>query len=374
MPSHHCCVPGCTASTRKQQKVHKYPWLQGVTFFSFPNKIRASTLRRRWIKLVRREPAWAPNKYSRICSRHFLPGGDCPTLFPYNNFKMPSTLRCDSRYFFIFPPGAIESNTPIVSDDHHYVMKEAEKSRMCETGTQTDLTMSDIHNMNEDLKSKTEKLDDKETLFRDLFLETIVKDDEHVRFYTGLPSCTVLLGIFNILVSKCSLLNYWNGNAATCDITNNCRSRPGPSRKLTMYQEYILSLVRLRLGFLQYFLADVFGISKSRVSQIFATWITFMSQTFDNVLKWPSKLQVKKYMPLSFRQLYPRTRAIIDCTEFFFQNLDHLQPKLLLTVHTNLEILGNVYLPYHHLVLSRLSLTCMVVMLLIGILQNIQGF
>ncbi|XP_067652065.1 uncharacterized protein, partial [Haliotis asinina] len=183
----------------------------------------------------------------------------------------------------------------------------------------TDLTMSDIHIMNEDLKSKTEKLDDKETLFRDLFLETVVKDDEHVRFYTELPSCAVLLGIFNILVSKCSVLNYWNGNAAACEITNTSRCRPGPSRKLTMYQEFSLTLVRLRQGFLQYFLADVFGISKSRVSQIFATWITFMSQTFDNVLKWPSKLQVKKYMPLSFKQLYPRTRAIIDCTVFFFQ-------------------------------------------------------
>ncbi|XP_067670755.1 uncharacterized protein [Haliotis asinina] len=198
-------------------------------------------------------------------------------------------------------------------------MKDEEKSGMCEAGTQTDLTMSDIHIMNEDLKSKTEKLDDKETLFRDLFLETVVKDDEHVRFYTGLPSCAVLLGIFNILVSKCSVLNYWNGNAAACKITNTSRCHPGPSRKLTVYQEFILTLVRLRQGFLQYFSADVFGISKSRVSQIFATWITFMSQTFDNVLKWPSKLQVKKYMPLSFKQVYPRTRAIIDCTEFFFQ-------------------------------------------------------
>ena len=44
-----------------------------------------------------------------------------------------------------------------------------------------------------------------------------------------------------------------------------------------------------------------------------------MSNVFGKFLKWPSREQVKKYMPLSFRKHYPNTRAIIDCTEFFLQ-------------------------------------------------------
>ena len=97
------------------------------------------------------------------------------------------------------------------------------------------------------------------------------------------------------------------------------KRKPGPSRKLTMFQEFILTLVRFRLGVVGFLLADIFGISNSRVSQIFVTWITFLAQCSRKLIKWPSRCQVKKYMPQSFRCLYPKTRAIIDCTEFFFQ-------------------------------------------------------
>ncbi|XP_046562659.1 uncharacterized protein LOC124271561 [Haliotis rubra] len=217
MQSHHCCVTGCTASTRKQQNVHKYPWLQGVTFFSFPNRIRASTLQRRWRACMGTEQV-----QSDMFKTFFARSTQNASLHLAMDERKPTnelaTVHVMHRLCLHTLHSAIESNTSIV-------IKEAEKSRMCETGTQTDLTMSDIHNMNEDLKSKSEKLDDKETLLWDLCLENVVKDDEHVRFYTGLPSCTVLLGIYY-------------------------QSRPGPSRKLTIYHEYILSLVRLRLGFL----------------------------------------------------------------------------------------------------------------------------
>ena len=45
-----------------------------------------------------------------------------------------------------------------------------------------------------------------------------------------------------------------------------------------------------------------------------------MSGTFGGLIKWPSKQQVQKHMPRSFKTAYPKTRAIIDCTEFFFQH------------------------------------------------------
>ncbi|XP_062597338.1 uncharacterized protein LOC134258742 [Saccostrea cucullata] len=182
--------------------------------------------------------------------------------------------------------------------------------------------MNDITKLSEENKNLKAKLADKSSLLRDAFVENITKNDANVRSYTGLPSLALLLGIFNILVSKCSSLKYWSGQESAKEKNyqrNPRREKPGPTRKLSLFQEFILTLVRLRLGIYEFCLADVFGISKSRVSQIFITWITFMSNVFGYLIRWPTRNQVRKYMPMSFRKNYPNTRAVIDCTEFFFQ-------------------------------------------------------
>ncbi|VDI05515.1 Hypothetical predicted protein [Mytilus galloprovincialis] len=95
MVVYHCCVPNCTASTRKFNKLHKYPWMQGVTFISLPNKTRNAKERRDWLRLIRRPNDWTPTKYTRICSLHFDENNNntLPTLFPYNNFKKPLSER-----------------------------------------------------------------------------------------------------------------------------------------------------------------------------------------------------------------------------------------------------------------------------------------
>ena len=93
--------------------------------------------------------------------------------------------------------------------------------------------------------------------------------------------------------------------------------KSGPKRKLSKYQEFILTLVRIRLALCSFFLADIFGIANSRVSQIFNTWINFMHGIVSPLLKWPSSKTVKKFMPPCFKKSYPDTVCIIDCTEIF---------------------------------------------------------
>lgn len=188
-------------------------------------------------------------------------------------------------------------------------------------GTQTDLTMQEITKTELEHRHLSAKLDAKETLFKELFVQNITKNDENVRMYTGIQSLTLLLGIFNILMSKCNVLKYWSGQDSAEEklYQNNNRKKPGPARKLSPFHEFVLTLIRLRLGLHEFFLADIYGVSKSRVSQIFTTWINFMSSVFGKVIKWPSRSQVKRYMPKSFKCSYPNTRTIIDCTEFFFQ-------------------------------------------------------
>ena len=76
---------------------------------------------------------------------------------------------------------------------------------------QTDLTASDIDVM-ADCK---EKLENKTQLKRDLFVEDICKNDQTVRFYTGIPSLGCLFMVFNFLKPIAEKMKYWDGKKKT---------------------------------------------------------------------------------------------------------------------------------------------------------------
>jgi hypothetical protein len=93
--------------------------------------------------------------------------------------------------------------------------------------------------------------------------------------------------------------------------------RPGPQRKWSLFEEFILTLVKIRLNFPEEFLSNMFGVSLSRVSQIFNTWINFLYYEFKSLIKWPTREQIVFNLPNQFLN-FPDTVAIVDCTEFFF--------------------------------------------------------
>ena len=59
-----------------------------------------------------------------------------------------------------------------------------------------------------------------------------------------------------------------------------------------------------------------FGIGIATVSRIVTTWVLLLDKKLSSIDFWPSKEQVQAHMPQQFRDLYPTTRVIIDCTEF----------------------------------------------------------
>lgn len=67
--------------------------------------------------------------------------------------------------------------------------------------------------------------------------------------------------LFSWLKRKAEKLNYWRGQDTT-DAKTNAKPKPGPARKLTVKEEFILVLIRLRRGF--------------DVEVLF--WITFLKQ------------------------------------------------------------------------------------------------
>lgn len=91
-------------------------------------------------------------------------------------------------------------------------------------------------------------------------------------------------------------------------------TKKGRARSLRPLDEFLIVMCRLRQGFLEDHLAQLFNVSASTVSRIFITWVNFMFCKFGQINIWPSR-KVIDTMPKSFKGRYKSTRVIIDCTE-----------------------------------------------------------
>lgn len=93
------------------------------------------------------------------------------------------------------------------------------------------------------------------------------------------------------------------------------KRKSGRPRKLAVIDEFFIVMCRLRRGFAELHLANLFGVSQSTISRLFTTYINYIYLKTGQVNIWPSRALVQKTMPGIFKDKYPNTRVIIDCTE-----------------------------------------------------------
>lgn len=141
-------------------------------------------------------------------------------------------------------------------------------------------------------------------------LEFICHDDTKVRFYTGFENKCRLQIFLSFIIEGYNLSKQ-----------NNKSRRPtGRPRALDTENEIFVVLCRLRLGLVAYDLAYRFQVSESTINNIWHFWLNFLSLYLVQVPIWPSRLTVNKFMPEAFRNEYPSTRVILDCTKLFIEN------------------------------------------------------
>lgn len=91
--------------------------------------------------------------------------------------------------------------------------------------------------------------------------------------------------------------------------------------KLTIKEQLILTLVRLRRCPSLCMLSIMFGISTALASRISITWILFLEKELDFLLNFSTLDEMKGLKrPKVYRDVkYEKLRAIIDCTEFYIE-------------------------------------------------------
>ena len=146
-------------------------------------------------------------------------------------------------------------------------------------------------------------------------MKEILSTDEKCLRYTGAQTLPMLTSLYEWMAPAAAKIKLWDAKSKL----NPGKTRGRKRFKLNLFQELTMTLVRIRRVYDSHHIGYLFWISQSHVCRIFTAWVNFLAVIMKPLLIWPSRDLVTENLPDSFRKDYPRTRCIIDCTEFKVQ-------------------------------------------------------
>lgn len=332
MGRYYCCVPGCSNYKGRIGKFDK-----AVSLHRIPSN---TSLRRAWIIAISRKD-WKPTSYSRVCSDHFAGGmgpskeNQIPTILPHKS-KKPSTPRREIIRSF-------GSDVPSISDSNSMETQTSNYSEYSISSSYTDTQSmhwmhtyahNELEKPSSELQAVHQNCNVKSTGIQAtvttreigvqcnrpiLLIEDIEQSDSDVSFYTGLPNGGSFHALFDTLVD-CGADKLRTGRVSLTHTTQHISDRltPGRQKTLRLVDEFLMVLMRLRLGLLLCDLADRFSISTSQVSRIFTTCTCIETNCF-----LPKLSILQNNVPKCFKN-FADTRIILDCTALFVEKPSYL--------------------------------------------------
>lgn len=178
--------------------------------------------------------------------------------------------------------------------------------------------------------------------------------DRRTSLYTGFPNRGTFDAVFSLIKKHAEKIRYWRGESSAAERSIKLRSKSTrkiakskslikqaavrsrkrslqdvtPKRslksalyqkKLTLKEEFLMTLMRIRRGFPEEDLAARFHISTASVSMTLITWIKFLAKEFRCLVFMPTREQVKTNLPDAFRVRHGKVKHIIDCAETFIE-------------------------------------------------------
>ena len=365
---HHCCVPRCVSNTKKTGCGQ---WTECV-FSLVPFGSQAGQGLDREDQ-ARRERRLQVNKHTKVCSLHFsedsfYPGTHkrtpaagnttsqsrsrlrpdaVPTIFEWSSAKRKPPAERSA----VFVPvkrrrREVETEKTEQSADKEADERGDKESQSLASAREGDsLSSSDSTSGRREhehcdcveeltgqidlLKTEKERLEMECQSLRDVnqklsslhshvfSIDRIKADNKLISFYTGFSSFLVFLSCFNFLRRSAEVMRVWKASATTPEDVARVGLKPGPKQKLPLMEQFFLVMVRLCQGLNVVDIADRFKVHPTTVSRIFTTWINLMYFKFQELPVWLSRRAINHLMPPCFKQWFPTTRVIIDCTEFF---------------------------------------------------------
>ncbi|XP_046843369.1 uncharacterized protein LOC124437435 [Xenia sp. Carnegie-2017] len=152
-----------------------------------------------------------------------------------------------------------------------------------------------------------------------MFLENVVNDSAH---YTGLPG-EMLKILFEFVKAKASRLIKWKVKK-TAKYKQEKKSsarihKTSTWAKLSVYEQFIFTLVRIKRFPSLKMLCDLFGMSETVGSSIFLTWVKFLEKELKLFIPFTTLKDMEGITRPKVYESNPCLRAIIDCTEFYIQ-------------------------------------------------------
>ncbi|KAI8511449.1 hypothetical protein Bbelb_105490 [Branchiostoma belcheri] len=117
-----------------------------------------------------------------------------------------------------------------------------------------------------------------------MFTADTLKTDNDVNHCTGLRSKQAFNDMFQYIEPHAKKMTYWkssdskNGTPKSKKASSKNKGTPkrrGSNQRLNLRDEFLLTLMRLRLGLTINFLAIIFGVVPSTCSQVVNTWVRF---------------------------------------------------------------------------------------------------
>ena len=338
-----CCVPGCTNVSAKG----KY-----LKFFRFPSNEEE---RQKWLEQLGLDDV---STNARVCGRHFARGtksttGVIPTLSKTKpSFSVAAIKRSRVRASFTWSPSKQtpplkrlaarvisrprrpKSSTPkknvaacrrslsLISPIREHEDRDVDVAEDFEDmfhslsiDVEPHSDCASCFELQEELKEKEnciKLLEQQMSSGENWRVEAIQDNDEKTLFYTGFRSYNDFNGFFKSLEYAATSLKYWSQRH-----TAFTESKSAKLRSLSPLNEFFLTMVRLRLGLEMKDLSYRFGFSLSQVHNIFVTWINFLYCHLNDVDWWLPRDTLRRSLPQSFREAFPKTTCIIDATELF---------------------------------------------------------
>ena len=110
----------------------------------------------------------------------------------------------------------------------------------------------------------------------------------------------------------------WRGGetANKSHFSDRFQRKPGPDSKLTLEEEFLIVIIRLKVRLFQKELAHRFGMSEASISRVLTSWIDLMYIKLKDLCEMPDCELSEKAKQFG---RFPMVRVILDCTEISLQ-------------------------------------------------------